>query len=123
MGEYSTRVDVQKNRIYIDLTGYLSVEQARKLLEEYRNAVDGCKPDFTVLTVVKDFKPGAQEVQDIVLSMSELDENAGCRKVARVIGNNHIGGMQINRLVSTIATYPAQHFKTVEEAEAFLDSD
>ncbi len=58
MGDHSTRFDEQKNRIYIDLNGYLSVEQALKLLSDYRDAVAECKPGFTVLTVVTDFKPG-----------------------------------------------------------------
>jgi hypothetical protein len=31
--------------------------------------------------------------------------------------------MQINRLASSVATYPAEHFNTIEEAEAYLDSD
>jgi hypothetical protein len=123
MGEYTTRVDPQKNRIYINLNGYLSEDQARELLGEYRLAVAECEPGFTVLTVASDYKPGSQEVQDIVLSMSECDEHAGCRKVARVIGNNHLGGMQIDRLVKSVATYPAQHFETVAEAEVYLDAE
>lgn len=123
MGDYSIRLDAHKNRIYIHLSGYLTVEQANNLLNEYRTAIARSNSGFTVLTNAIDFKPGTPEVQKIVLSMAELDDGAGCRKVARVIGNNHLGAMQIDRLVSSLATYPARHFETVEEAEAFLDSE
>ena len=123
MGEYLTRVDVDKNRIYFSISGYLTLEQAEKLRDDYRAAVSRCRPGFTVLTNVVDYKPGSPEVQEIVVSCAEIDGRAGCSKVARVVGDKPLGGMQINRLASSVATYPARHFATVEEAEAYLDSD
>ena len=123
MAEYSTRIDREKNRIYITISGYLSREGAEKLKEEYRAAVSGCSPGFTVLTDAREFKPGSSEVQEIVTAMSVLDGEAGCRKVARVVGNKPLGGMQIDRLAKTVATYPARNFETVAEAEVYLDSD
>jgi hypothetical protein len=123
MGEFLARVDAEKNRIYFKITGYLTLDQAEQLREDYRSAVARCKPGFTVLTDVVDYKPGSPEVQDIVVSCAEIDGNAGCSKVARVVGNKPLGGMQIDRLASSVATYPARHFSTVAEAEAYLDSD
>jgi hypothetical protein len=123
MGEFSTRVDVSRNRIYFTIAGYLTVEQAERLRDEYRAAVLKCKPGFTVLTNVVDYKPGSREVQDLVISCAEIDGEAGCRRVARVVGDKPLGGMQIDRLASSVATYPARHFSTIEEAEAYLDSD
>lgn len=123
MGEFSVRVDAEKSRIYFKILGYLTLDQAEKLREDYRAAVARCKPGFTVLTDVADYKPGSREVQDIVVSCAEIDGNAGCRRVARVVGNKPLGGMQIDRLASSVATYPARHFSTIEEAEAYLDSD
>ncbi len=122
MSVFSVRVDTVKNRIYFTMSGYLSLAEAENLKEEYRDAVSRCRPGFTVLTHAVDYKPGSEEVQDIVISCAEIDGEAGCARVARVVGNKPLGGMQINRLASSVATYPAEHFKTVEEAEVYLDS-
>jgi len=123
MANYSTRVDYEKNRIYLYISGYLTLDTAKKLREEYRLAVSKCPSGFTVLTDVREFKPCSSEVQEIVTSMSVIDGGAGCRKVARVVGNKPLGGMQIDRLVKAVAAYPARHFETVQEAENYLDSD
>lgn len=123
MAECSTRIDYAKNRIYVYFSGYLTRDGAEKLKEEYRLAVSQCKPGFTVLTDARGYKPGAPEVQEIVVSMAVIDEGAGCRKVARVVGTKPLGGMQIDRLVRSVATYPARNFETVPEAEAYLDAD
>jgi hypothetical protein len=121
MGEHSTRIDLGKNRIYINFSGYLTLERATKLQKEYCSAVEQCSSGFTVLTNATDFKPGTPEVQDIVLSMSKMADSAGCKKVARVVGDRPLGGMQIDRLARSVATYEAQNFETFEEAEAYLD--
>jgi hypothetical protein len=123
MSAFSVRVDTGINRIYFTMSGYLTVDEAEKLKEEYRGAVSRMRPGFTVLTNAVDYKPGSEEVQDIVISCAEIDGEAGCRKVARMVGDKPLGGMQINRLASSVASYPAKHFKTIEEAEAYLDSD
>jgi hypothetical protein len=75
------------------------------------------------LTDAREFKPCSPEVQEIVTAMGVIDEGAGCRKVARVVGNKPLGGMQIDRLVKTVAAYPSRHFETIPEAEDYLDSD
>ena len=51
-----------------------------------------------------------------------MAEQAGCSKVARVVGQTPLGGMQINRLAKVKTSYASQHFSTAEEAEAYLDS-
>ena len=121
--ERLTRVDKEKNRIYIYFEGFLTVERALKLKESYKNAIAQCKPGFTVLTYAENYKPGTPEVQKIVMEMTEMFANSSGSKVARVVGETPLGGMQINRLAKLKTSYTARHFKTEEEAEAYLDSD
>lgn len=117
------RVDKLKNRIYLWFEGYMEIDRAKKLHDAYKEAIGKCSSGFTVVTFAENYKPSSQEVQDIVLKMTKMAENAGCRKVARVVGQTPLGGMQINRIAKKATTYPSRHFATVEEADDYLDSD
>ncbi|MBN2416721.1 hypothetical protein JXO52_12815 [bacterium] len=121
--ERLTHVDPIKNRIYIYFEGKMDLERILRLKQAYKDAIELCKPGFTVLTYATKFVPGSPEVQEVVKEMTYYAEKAGLRKVARVVGKTPLGGMQINRLAKTKTKYPARHFKTEIEAEMYLDSD
>jgi hypothetical protein len=116
-------LDSSKNRIYIRFEGFMDVVRAQELHDDYRNAIAQAKPGYTVLTYAEGYKPGGQEVQDIVAGMVRMAEESGCSKVARVIGRSPLGAMQINRLARSSTTYESQHFKTEREAEEYLDAE
>ena len=116
-----TSINREKNRIYIKFQGKMDVERAKILRDAYRQAIDQAKPGFTTITLAEDFQPGAPEVQTIVQDMTEMAANRGISHVARVVGETPIGGMQINRLAKVRTTFPAKHFRTIEEAEDYLD--
>jgi hypothetical protein len=121
--ERLTRVDKKKNRIYIYFEGFLEEERAKRLHDAYKDAISQVQPGFTVLTYAENYKPGGPEVQSIVSEMVQMAERAGCRKVARVVGETPLGGMQINRLAKVKTSYASRHFGTEEEAEEYLDRD
>jgi hypothetical protein len=116
-------VDVNKikNRIYLVLEGYHDVDEAKRMKELYRNAIESCKPGFTVLADLREYKPGDDEVRVIHAEAVKLAEAAGVRKVARVVGDKPLGGMQIDRVAKKEGHYDAGHFQTTEEAERYLD--
>ena len=89
--------------------------------ELYRRAIDKCKPGFTVLVDVSMYMAGSDAVQNEHSEAVKLAERGGVSKVARVVGANPIGGMQLNRIAHTDAGYVSQNFKTHAEAEHFLD--
>jgi hypothetical protein len=117
----SAEVDLDKNRIYLRFEGFMTVTGAQRLRDDYRQAIEKCRPGFTVLTYAVDYKPGTPEVQEIVASMAKIAEVAGCSKVARVVGDKPLGSMQIDRIAKSVTKYPSRHFQSVEEAEEYLD--
>lgn len=123
VGGSTIKVDHQKNRIYATFDGFLSLEEAEKLVADYQRAIEQCKPGFTVLTHLANYKPGTPEVQAVFSRGTKLAGESGCLKVGRVIGEKPLGGMQIDRIAKETSSYPAKHFVTQEEAEAWLDSD
>lgn len=125
MPESSAWADVAKNRVYIKFDGYMELEEAEKLRDDVKKALRQIKSGFTILTDARGYKPGTKEVQAVISSIAKMDADAGVSKVARVTGDKPLGGMQIDRLAkeTTENKYPARHFATIEEGEAYLDSD
>ncbi len=119
----TVRVDQSKNRIYLYLEGFHDLKEALRMKELYRQAIKKCKPGFTVLADVSNYKPGDEEVQRVHEEAIHMAEEAGVSKVARVVGDTPLGGMQIKRIAKSTASYESEHFETVEEAEAFLDGE
>jgi nucleotide-binding universal stress UspA family protein len=117
----NVRIDASKNRIYLVLEGFHDVEEALRMKKLYKSAIDSCKPGFTVLADVSAYKPGSDQVQAVHAEAVKLAEEAGVRKVARVVGEMPLGGMQINRIAKKEGHYQSAHFETLEEAEEFLD--
>ena len=116
-------VDLVKKRIYVRLAGFLSVEDAEQVRAAYLRAIPRVGRGYTVATIFDSFKPGTPEVQEVFTSMIRLASEAGCSKAARVMMGSVLGALQLGRLSKTDANYPAQSFETIEEAEAWLDSD
>jgi hypothetical protein len=119
----TARADVYKNRVYLVLMGYHDLEEALRMKELYKKAIDMCRPGFTVLADVSNYKPGSDETQKVHEEAVELAKNAGVRKVARVVGQKPLGGMQIERIAEDKGHYEAAHFETTEEAEKYLDEE
>ena len=117
----TVRVDTSKNRIYLVLEGFHDVEEALRMKKLYEEAIESCTPGFTVLADVSAYKPGSGEVQKVHEEAIRLAEDAGVRRVARVVGEMPLGGMQINRIARTKGHYESAHFETVEDAEEFLN--
>jgi hypothetical protein len=121
-GELAT-VNLVKNRIYLRFMGFLSLEEAEQLRTAYEDAISRVGQGFTVVSIFDNFKPGTQEVQDVITSMIQMASAAGCTKEARVSMGSVLGSLQLGRLSKTDASYPSRNFETLEEADTYLDSD
>lgn len=115
--------DALKNRIYLYMEGLHDLEEALRLRDEYEKAIGQCRPGFTVLANVSKYRPGAPEIQKVHAEAAKMAADAGVQKVARVVGETPLGGMQIDRIAKTEGHYPSAHFTTTEEAKTYLDSD
>ncbi len=125
MPESIAWADADKNRVYMTFNGFMDLDEAKKLRDDLAKALEKVTPGFTMVTDAQNYKPGSKEVQEVIASMAKLDADAGVSRVARVVGSQPLGGMQIDRLAKETADgeYPARHFETKEEAEAWLDSE
>lgn len=117
------RVDASKNRIYLKLVGFHDMEEAERMRDLYKEAIAQCQPGFTVLADVTKYKPGSDEVQGVHAEAIKAAEEAGVSRVARLVGEMPLGGMQISRIASSEGHYEAAHFESFAEAEKFLNGE
>ena len=115
--------DREKNRIYITAEGDWDIEQSDAFLRDYKEAVAGTRPGFTVLSDVRAFKCSAEDVQQNHAEAIKMDAEAGVKKVARVVGTTPLAGFQIKRISRAVENYESKNFATLDEAESYLDSD
>jgi hypothetical protein len=119
----SARVDLAKNRVYLVMEGLHDLDEARRMRDAYAAAVAQCARGFTVLADVRDYRPGSDEVQAVHAEAVKIAARHGASRVARVTGETPLGGMQIQRIANTEhVTYASRAFKTLEEAESYLDA-
>lgn len=119
----TVRVDQAKNRIYLILDGFHDLEEALRMRDLYRAAIRKCRPGFTVLADVTTYRPGPAEIQNVHAEAVKMAERAGVSRVARVVGITPLGGMQIDRIAKSEGAYVSQNFRTVDDAERFLDAE
>ncbi len=123
MAEFEVHADTNKNRVYVRIEGSLNIEEAEQLKEAYADAVDKCSPNFTVLNNVAELRPCISEVQEILKEITDIAHQSGVGKVARIVGETPIAGLQIDRISKSESHYHGESFKSIDEAEAYLDGE
>ncbi|HYM33869.1 MAG TPA: hypothetical protein VET48_00665, partial [Steroidobacteraceae bacterium] len=59
---FKVHADTARNRVYVTLAGFLSIEEAKRCGDETIAATQKLKPGYDVVTDITDFKPGTQDV-------------------------------------------------------------
>ena len=117
--EFKVSVDTAKNRLFVKLDGFPSMEDVKAFEKALFAELTRIKPGFTLLNDAAAFKPAGADVQaEIAVVMKKVAEKKPS-KVARVVTS--VAGMQLGR-ISKEAGYEASTFANAAEAEKFLDS-
>ncbi len=115
-------VDMGKKRVFLTFRGFLSVADAERLHDAYRKAIARVGSGYTAVSIFEDFVPGTEDVQAIISKMIKMANDSGCRAAARVAEGSVFGPLQLGRLQREVkAGYPVKDFKTLTEANAYLD--
>lgn len=118
----SVRYSPTKNRLYVTMDGELTVDDAERLKKAYGDALTQCKSGFDVITIAEGLVPFNTDVQHVFTDICILVSKFGVNRVVRVVGDTPRGAMQLNLLSRSAGGYVATNFKTLDEAEKFLDS-
>ncbi len=122
MAEWNHRIDEQENRLYIDLGGHFTAEEAQESTNEVKEMVEGLDPGFEVITDLEEFIPGDEDAVEYVERGKRIIREAGASAAVRVMGEGSTTGqMHFERLGEDEEEYAVAMADTVEQAENLLD--
>ncbi len=118
---YVISTNRKKNRLYIELKGFISYDETRRAVDAIKRELNNLKPDFDIINDMRDFKPtspeGAMRIQQAQVYASQK----GLRRVVRIV-DSKLGSLQFKRLhqQSGIA-YDVFEADSLVAAEKLLD--
>ncbi len=118
---YTIKSDQVKNRLYVSLVGFFTLEEMQKCVDETIEATRKLKRGYDVITDISEFNPGLPEVtKEIERAQAHFASEA--RQGIRIVGANAISGMQFKR-TGAHAEYSSTNVATMEDAERLLDQE
>ena len=120
---YQTKIDIEKNRLYIALTGRITAKESKKAASQVIDDLKKLKPGFDVVTDISDFEPVTQKEIEMLIQVHEALIENGVNRIARVVGSElkaTVGKIQFER-ASKQTRVVAKNFDLVEDADLYLD--
>ena len=118
---YQVKTDVEKNRIYLQLKGFLQDDEVKKASDEVKIGIDSLRSNFDIINDISEFSPATQEGKRMIKETQVYAVQKNVNRVVRIT-KNVIGKIQFERS-SKEAGYSAVTAGSVEEANKFLDSN
>ena len=117
---YNVRVNTLKNRLYISLVGYFSLEEIARCGDETIAATKKLRPGYDVITDIRQFKAGSPDVAKDIERVQAHFRKSGARQGVRIVAaDNLLTGIQFRR-TGTQAQYNSVNVDSLEAAEALL---
>lgn len=119
--QYAISILPEKNRAYLKIIGFWrNPEVVPDYLKDWTKATSLLKKGFTLLTDASEMKTHPQELRKLHEQAQAILLKAGVSKVAEIL-KDEVAEMQLNA-VAKATQFPKQNFRSVEEAEKWLDS-
>jgi hypothetical protein len=121
MSDWTVKADEETNRLYINLSGSMDIEEGRKSNEATKAALEELEPGFDVITDIRNFEPGSPEAVELLEEGKEAIAAQGCSAAVRVMPESTMASMHFERVGEEAEAYPVAEAETVEQAEQLLD--
>jgi len=117
---YRLAISTEKNRAYLTILGFWRNKEAvPNYLKDWQRTVSSLKKGFTLLTDASQMKTHPRDVQKLHEEAQAIVLKGGVVKVAEILKDD-ITELQLNA-VAKATQFPKRNFKTIEEAEKWLD--
>jgi hypothetical protein len=113
--------DVARNRLYINISGTLSFDDAEKAKELIKKEVEALQPGFDLINDISKFIHGADTAGTILKEIMILLIQKRVNRVVRIVGTSKTGLIQFANHSLAIEAYKLYYLPTLEEAEKFLN--
>lgn len=120
MASYTIRVDPVRNRLYVTLEGFFTLDEIKQCGNETIEATKKLRRGYCVVTDITQYKAGPPEVAQDVERVQAHFRRSGARQGVRIVGESFLSGMQFRRTGGN-AEYDSVNVPSLEAAEKFLD--
>ncbi len=118
---YQISVDVSKNRMYLTIVErWLDIHDLDTFQASWREGVEQLTTNFTICADFRKMAVVTKELESIFSIMQLYSVEKGVLHAAEIAAINDIANLQVQQ-ISGRSVLPFTRFKTVEEAEQFLD--
>ena len=121
MGHFSVKADAVRNRLYVTMGGFANDAEMQDNVRRVEAELPKLRPGFAMVSTLADMKAtsagGAKSLQHAM----ELYKKHGIARIVRVVGNEVLGKMQLNR-ISQEAGIPVDYVSSLEAAEQLLSA-
>jgi hypothetical protein len=120
---FKIKQNKEKNRLYITLSGIVSITEAKKARDQLIKEASELQPNFDLINDISGLIRAQEEagkiLQEIMLLLIEKKVN----RVVRVVGESKEGLIQFANYSLPIASYKLKYIPTLEEAEVYLNKE
>jgi len=117
---YKIKTDIVRNRLYITITGVLSLDEANRARHTIEVEVGSLKPNFDLINDISKFIHGDEEAGKVLQIIMVFLIQKKVNNVIRVVGASKTGLMQFANNSLPIGSYKLKYVPTLEEAESLL---
>ena len=122
-GRSEFRVDTEKNRLYIKLSGFFRSKDTPETMAGLQKALTLVQPGFDVVTDLSEFVPGAPGATEALAKGGDLVAEKRRRYGVRVTGGLMTGLLQFKRMLNKhFDDTNTRYAKSVAEADTMLDN-
>lgn len=121
MSDWSVETDEAKNRLYLNLSGSMDIEEGRQANEATKAGIERLEPGFDVITDIRNFEPGSPEAVELLEEGKAAIAEGGCSAAVRVMPESATASMHFERVGEDEESYPVAEADSVEQAEELLD--
>ncbi|MFA7228118.1 MAG: hypothetical protein WC061_03700 [Melioribacteraceae bacterium] len=120
---FKIKKDIVRNRLYVTLTGILSLDAAREAKKLIETEVAGLKPNFDLINDISKFIHGDDEAGIILKEIMIILIQNKVNRVIRIVGTSRMGLLQFANNSLAVESYKLSYVPTLEEAEKILNEE
>jgi hypothetical protein len=115
------KIDKDKKRLYITLTGLLVGQEAKKISQQIIEAIDAFDTEFDLVTDISQCRPTSADGNAEIQKVQNYALLKGAKRFVRVVGERLLAQMQLERSGKQTGV-KAVCVASLEEANQLLDN-
>ena len=114
--------DIQKNRLYISLSGNIDVNEAQSSMLHIVKEVNHLQPRFAVITDFSGLKSADNNTKKVLRSVMDYLSLHGVGRVVRIVGGARAMLLKFVDFTCGFRGYKVEYVPTMEDAEKKLSN-